>query len=108
MLTSTKIKAENWDLLVWFNDGSVKKIDIRLWLKGYEQAEAKKIIQEIDYFHKAINEGAAITWPGGFSIDPDYIHEEGETIKRKIDWKKVIRADLDRRKSLNTSPLIKN
>lgn len=28
-------------------------------------------------------------------------------IKRKIDWKKVIRADLDRRKSLDTSPLIK-
>ena len=32
---------------------------------------------------------------------------EGQSVKKQIDWKKVIRADLDRRKNLQQSPLNK-
>jgi len=84
MLTSTKIETNEWDLIVYFNDGVVKKVDIRDWLKDYTQPEVKKITQDKTYFHKAVNEGAAISWPGGFAIDPDYIHDEGESV---IDYK---------------------
>lgn len=86
MLTVTKIEKDAWDLIVYFDDSSVKKVDIRSYLKGYSQSEAIKIRTDMDYFHKALNEGAAISWPNGFAIDPDYIHIEGEEIipKKKI------------------------
>lgn len=32
---------------------------------------------------------------------------EGQSMKKQIDWKKIIRIDLDRRKNLQYSPLNK-
>ena len=77
MLSVISIQFDDWDLLVNFNDGTTKKVDIREWMKLFHQNDAKKIATNISYFQKAVVEdGAAITWPSGFSIEPDDIYEE--------------------------------
>ena len=77
MLSVIAIQFHEWDLWVYFNEGTTKRVDIREWMKGFHQNEAKKIATNIGYFQKAVvEEGAAITWPSGFSIEPDEIYEE--------------------------------
>ena len=81
MWTVTKIETKQWDLIVYFNDGVVKKVDIRNYLKDVNTPSAKRIKIDMDFFHKVINEdGVSLTWPTGYCIDPDFIHEEGEAI----------------------------
>jgi len=81
MLSVISIQFDDWDLLVGFDDGTTKKVDIREWMKRFHQTEAKKIASNITYFQKAVVEdGAAISWPSGFSIEPDEIYDEGENV----------------------------
>lgn len=79
----TKVKTENWDLIVSFNDGVVKKVDIRDYLKGVRVPSAKRIQEDMQFFSKVENEdGVSLTWPNGYCLDPDFIHEEGQEVHK--------------------------
>lgn len=78
----TKIETKQWDLIVYFDDGVVKKVDIREYLKDVNTPSTKRIRTDMGFFHKVENEdGVSLTWPTGYCIDPDFIHEEGESIQ---------------------------
>jgi hypothetical protein len=78
----TKVETKQWDLIVYFNDGVVKKVDIREYLKDASSPSVNRIKTDMAFFHKVENEdGVSLTWPTGFCIDPDFIHDEGESIQ---------------------------
>lgn len=79
----TKVKTDSWDLIVYFNDGAVKKMDIREYLSDFSSPSADRIKKDMDFFHKVKNEdGVALTWPTGFCIDSDDIHDLGIDVKK--------------------------
>jgi hypothetical protein len=78
MRLAKKVKTNGWDLIVFFGDGSVKKIDIREYLKDVNTPSANRVKTDIKFFEKVVVEDeVSLTWPTGYCIDPDYIYEEG-------------------------------
>lgn len=84
MWLAKKVKTDGWDLIVFFGDGSVKKIDIREYLKDVNTPSADKIKTDKKFFEKVvIEDGVSLTWPTGYCIDPDFIHEEGVDVSQQ-------------------------
>ena|SRR5437660_8490011 len=55
---------------VYFDDGTVKHVDISQWFRGpvFEPLKSKS------YFKKFFLEGTAIAWPNGVDISPEALY----------------------------------
>lgn len=75
-----KLKTNNFILTVEFSDGKVKQIDARTFLRKDKKTD--EIKKSLSMFKTAfIEDGMAITWENGFSLDSDVVYEEGEDIQ---------------------------
>lgn len=72
-----KIKLENFILFVDFEDGQSRQIDFRAFFSD-NNPQIREIKKSESLFKTAkIEDGAAITWDNGFSLDPDVVYEDG-------------------------------
>jgi phosphoribosylformylglycinamidine (FGAM) synthase-like amidotransferase family enzyme len=76
-----KISTENFILTVEFSNGQTRQIDIRKFFAN-DNAKVKEIKKSDSLFKTAkIEDGAAITWSNGFSLDPDVVYDDGVVIQ---------------------------
>jgi hypothetical protein len=55
---------------IQFDDGTIKSIDCKPWLKG----EVFEPLKETEYFQKFFLEGGSIAWPNGADIAPEALY----------------------------------
>ena len=66
---------DNFNLTVEFTNGQVRTVNIKDFLLS-----PNEIKTNLKLFKTAfIEDGAAITWPNGISIDPEIIYLEGQS-----------------------------
>jgi hypothetical protein len=76
-----KIKLENFILSVDYVDGQSRQIDFRTFFSD-SNPQIREIKKSESLFKTAkIEDGAAITWSNGFSLDPDVVYDEGIAIQ---------------------------
>jgi hypothetical protein len=92
----TKLNADNFILTVSFSNGQTRQIDVRKFFSD-ENSKVKEIKQSDLLFRTAkIEDGAAITWDNGFSVDPDVIYEEGISVHKLTGVSKNLIATLNK------------
>lgn len=71
-----KLTVHDFDLIVEFDNGQVRKIDLKTFLGSCAKAnelKRSKSLCKTAY----IEDGISITWQNGFSLDPDVVYEDG-------------------------------
>ena len=70
--TAVKVKPDNdYCIIAWFNNGEVKKFDVKPYIKGSWYGELKDLI----YFNRVTTDGYTVCWPDGQDLCPDELYE---------------------------------
>lgn len=77
---------DGW-LLIDFNDGKRKLVDINPHMKGVLEQ-----LKDPEFFKKVFvdKELRTVTWPGELDLDPDSLYLEGKDIKDILSLAKVV------------------
>jgi hypothetical protein len=70
--------VSGYELLLSFEDGSVRRVDLGPYLDG----EIFKPLRDIEYFKtvRLDDELDTIVWDNGADISPDFLHEIGQEV----------------------------
>jgi len=68
-------------LLVKFNNGEMKKVDISVFLKY----PMYKKLNDYAFFKQVKADGMTVYWNNDIDIDPDYLYENGVKVFEKLD-----------------------
>ena len=68
-----------YQLKLWFNNGTVKEIDLREELYGeiFEPLKDLQIFQQVE----VNQETQTIEWPNGADFAPEFLFEKGQEVK---------------------------
>jgi hypothetical protein len=67
-----------FNLIVKYADGELRKINIKSFLVG-----SNEIKTNLSLFKRVfIEDGAAVTWSNGVSLDPEHIYTHGERVAK--------------------------
>ena len=72
---------DNKTLLVKFNNGEVKKIDISVFLKYPMYKE----LNDFNFLKRGKEDGMTVYWNDDIDIDPDYLYENGVKWLEEVD-----------------------
>ena len=71
--------VRDYQLRLSFNDGLVKVVDFKAWLRGPIFEPLKKL----EYFQRFFVDGGTVAWPNGADIAPETLYREpGEVVER--------------------------
>lgn len=70
-----KVKAKDFKLTCWFEDGSVVFYDMTETFK--ESGPMIEPLKKKRFFEKAFIESGAVIWPNGYDICPNLIYQKG-------------------------------
>ena len=76
------VKAEyikGHELLLVFDNGVEKRIDLKDHLKGSVFAPLK----DIEYFKRFFLDGWTVAWPNGADLAPEFLYENGIVVEKK-------------------------
>ena len=82
------VKAEyikGHELLIVFDNGVEKRIDLKNHLKGPVFAPLK----DVEYFKRFFLDGWTVAWPNGADLAPEFLYENGTVVGKK-DFEKPV------------------
>ncbi len=72
---------DNRTLLVKFNNGEMKKVDISVFLNYPMYKE----LNDYNFFKQVKADGMTVYWNDDIDIDPDYLYENGVKLLEELD-----------------------
>jgi hypothetical protein len=72
---------DNKTLLVKFNNGEMKKVDISVFLNYPMYKE----LNDYHFFKQVKADGMTVYWNDDIDIDPDYLYENGVKLLEELD-----------------------
>jgi len=66
-----------FNLFVEYADGEIKKLDLTQALAGSSLVRNITLCKQV-----FLEDGYAITWPNGMSLDPDHVYQDGTSVKK--------------------------
>lgn len=72
---------DNKTLLIKFNNGEVKKVDISVFLRYPMYKE----LNDYNFFKRVKADGMTVYWNDDIDIDPDYLYENGVKLFEELD-----------------------
>jgi hypothetical protein len=67
---------DHFHLFVEYSNGEIKKLDLTKALTGSSLIKNIKLAKQV-----FLEDGYAISWPNGISIDPEHVYQDGTTVQ---------------------------